>query len=233
MLSFIIPAHNEERLVGAAIDSAHASARPTGRPYEVIVVNDASTDRTAAVAAEHGARVIDVGHRHIAATRNAGARAASGNVLFFLDADTRANPPAVRAALRALDRGAVGGGCVFRYDGPVPWWAHVLYPIGVGVGRATATVGGAFLFCRRADFEAVGGFDERFFAAEDLAFVRALQRSGRFVVPRPTVLTSNRKLDRLTLWGALAELFRVVVRGPEAYRKKEGLGLWYGPEARA
>ena len=78
-----------------------AARRGVGRPYEVIVVNDASTDRTAAIAAVHAATVIDVSHRHIAATRNAGARAARGDVLFFIDADTQANVPAVRAALRA------------------------------------------------------------------------------------------------------------------------------------
>jgi hypothetical protein len=59
-----------------------------------------------------------------------------------------------------------------------------------------------------------------------------LKRRGRFVVPRPTVLTSNRKLRTMSLWRAVAVLFRFVVRGPESYRSRDGLGLWYGPEAR-
>jgi glycosyltransferase involved in cell wall biosynthesis len=232
MISFVIPAHDEERLIAATLDAIHASARHAGQPYEVIVVNDASNDRTGAIAAAHGARVIDVQKRHIAATRNAGAREARGDVLFFVDADTQANAAAVRAALRAMSQGAVGGGCVFRYDGPIPWWARILHPIGITGGRLLTLVGGAFLFCRRADFEAIGGFCERYFAAEDLAFVRALKRRGRFVIPWPMVLTSNRKIDKLSLRRALAELFRFAVRGPESYVSRDGLELWYGPEAR-
>ncbi|WP_165074587.1 hypothetical protein [Paludisphaera rhizosphaerae] len=82
------------------------------------------------------------------------------------------------------------------------------------------------------EFEAVGGFCERYFAAEDAAFVKALKRRGRFVIPRQTVLTSNRKVSTMTFRRALSVLFRFVIRGPESYRSREGLGLWYGPEAR-
>jgi glycosyltransferase involved in cell wall biosynthesis len=232
MISFVIPAHNEEEYIARTLDSIHAAVRGVGEPYEVIVVNDASTDRTAAIAAEHGARVIDVQNCQIAATRNAGARQAQGDILFFVDADTQANPAAVRAGLRALAKGAIGGGCMFRYDGPIPFWARILHPIGIAMGRVLKIVGGAFLFCRRADYEAVGGFCERYFAAEEVAFVQALRRRGRFVIPRETVLTSNRKIDRMSLWRALAILLRFAIRGPESFRSREGLGLWYGPEAR-
>jgi hypothetical protein len=100
------------------------------------------------------------------------------------------------------------------------------------MGRLLKIVGGAFLFCRRSDFEAIGGFCERYFAAEDMAFVKALKRRGPFVIPRETVLTSNRKVRTMSLWRALSLLFRVVVYGPESYLSRERLGLWYGPEAR-
>jgi glycosyltransferase involved in cell wall biosynthesis len=232
MISFIIPAHNEEACLPATLDALIAAAEQVGQPYEVIVVNDASTDGTGEVARRRGARVIDVEHRHIAATRNAGARAAHGDTLFFVDADTRTTPGAIAAGVTALAQGAVGGGCHFRYDGPIPWWARLLHPVGNAAGRLLSVAGGAFLFCRRSEFEAVGGFCERYFAAEDVAFVKALKRRGRFVIPRPTVLTSNRKLRTMSLWRAVALLFRFVVRGPESYRSRDGLGLWYGPEAR-
>jgi glycosyltransferase involved in cell wall biosynthesis len=232
MISFVIPAHNEEACLAATLDALLRAARQVGLPYEVIVVNDASTDRTGAIARERGVRVVDVQHRLIAATRNSGARAAHGEVLFFVDADTEASAEAVRAGLDALQQGAVGGGCVFRYNGPVPWWAHIVLPIGTRLSRRLKLIGGCFLFCPRSEFEAVGGFREQYYAAEDVVFVRALKSRGRFVIPRVAVLTSNRKVRDITLWRALRELCRFVVGGPEAYRSREGLDLWYGREAR-
>src|SRR5262249_23120671 len=70
----------------------------------------ASTDGTGEIAKQNSARVVRANHRQIAATRNSGARVASGERLFFVDADTTINARAVAAALRAMDRGAVGGG---------------------------------------------------------------------------------------------------------------------------
>src|SRR5438093_242790 len=81
----------------------------------------------------------------------------------------------VRAALRALRRGAVGGGCVFRFDGPIPTWAAITYRIAVPLFTILGAVGGCFLFCTRSAYRAVGGFDERLFAAEEVAFAAALK----------------------------------------------------------
>jgi hypothetical protein len=100
MISFIVPAHNEQACLGRTLPVIHESARAVGRPYEVIVVDDASTDATAEVARRHKATILPVHHRQIAATRNFGGRAARGDRLFFVDADTTINPRAVAAALR-------------------------------------------------------------------------------------------------------------------------------------
>src|SRR5688500_15680718 len=120
MISFIIPAHNEERLIGRTLAAVHAAAGALNEPYAVIVADDASTDATAAIAEGAGARVVRVHNRQIAATRNAGAREARGDLFLFVDADTVVTARVVRAAVRALRRGVVGGGCVFRFDGRVP-----------------------------------------------------------------------------------------------------------------
>src|SRR5258705_13489613 len=95
MISFIVPAHNEQACLPRTLQAIHESARLVGRPYEIIVVDDASTDATAAIARQNDARVVSVNHRQIAATRNSGGRAAAGEQLFFVDADTTINPRAV------------------------------------------------------------------------------------------------------------------------------------------
>ena len=232
MLSFIIPAHNEGRQIDRTLTVLLAAARQVGEAFEVVVVNDTSTDRTAAIAAGHGVRVLDVQNRQIAATRNAGARASTGEVLFFIDADTQANATAIRQALAALRQGAVGGGCVWAYDGPLPLWGRIAHPVLTVLGRALRLTGGCFLFCRREAFDAAGGFCETIYAAEDLAFIRALKQQGRFVIPRQTVVTSNRKIGNLSLWYLLRLTVRLLTRGPKSFDSREGLDVWYGPAAR-
>jgi glycosyltransferase involved in cell wall biosynthesis len=228
MISFVIPAHDEEKYLGRTLRSVFDTAAVIGEPSEVIVVDDASTDRTAKIAADAGATVVPVHFRHIAATRNAGARAARGNILFFVDADTLANPAAVRAALRALRGGAVGGGCVFRFDCKLPPSGWVLYPIGVFAGRLLKITGGCFLFCTADAYRRSGGFPEEQFAAEELTFLRRLKRLGRVVVLRPTVVTSGRKLGSLTFGQMIRILARAGLR-PTSFRSREGLDVWYGP----
>jgi glycosyltransferase involved in cell wall biosynthesis len=225
MISFVIPAYNEEKYLPATLRALFASAEAVGEPFEVIVADDASTDRTAEVAREHGAQVVSVSNRQIAATRNAGARAARGDVFFFVDADTQANPAAIRAALRSLGNGAVGGGCLFRYDEPVPLWTRVVYPIAMLTCRMIKLTGGCFLFCTREAFATVGGFSEQMYAAEELEFGRSLKRIGRFVIPRPVVVTSARKIPLLTAWG----IVKLIVHGlRKGSSRREGLELWYG-----
>jgi len=110
MLSFIVPAYNEELELPSTLLAIHAAAAAISEPCEIIVVNDGSTDATAAMAAAAGARVLTIHRRQIAAARNAGAREARGGILFFVDADTRIASRHVSAALTALRSGCAGGG---------------------------------------------------------------------------------------------------------------------------
>ena len=228
MLSFIVPAHNEEEYVGACLESVRTAGQAIGEPFEIIVIDDGSTDRTAEIAAQHAARVVHINRRQIAAARNAGAHEARGDVLFFIDADTLANADAVRDSLDEVRGGAVGGGCVFRFDGTLPMWGRVLYPLAVFLARTFKLMGGCFLYCTRDAFEGIGGFDERYFAGEDAAFVSALKRRGRFAVPRPMVVTSGRKLRAYSAWRIMGEAWRWIRGGKKAYQTREGLDLWYG-----
>src|SRR3954471_7276017 len=105
MISFIVPAHNEQASLDRTLEAICKAARAVGQPYEIIVVNDASTDATAEIAAQNNARVVSVNHRQIAATRNSGARSAQGERLSFVDADTTIHSRALISALRAMDNG--------------------------------------------------------------------------------------------------------------------------------
>ena len=193
MISFVVPAHNEQACLGRTLQAIHESGRVVGQPYEIIVVDDASTDATAEVARQHKAIVLPVNHRQIAATRNSGGRAARGDRLFFVDADTTINARAVASALRYMDKGAAGGGAVVSVEGIVPLYARLMALLPVILVKLAGFTGGAFMFCTRAAFHATGGFDERLYWAEEGAFALALKREGRFIVLWERVITSGRR----------------------------------------
>jgi glycosyltransferase involved in cell wall biosynthesis len=227
-LSIIVPAHNEARLIGSTLSALHAAAAALGRPYEIVVVDDASIDRTASIALDAGARVVPVTHRHIAATRNSGARAARGDVLVFVDADTLVPEPTLRRALAALDTGAAGGGARLRLRGVLAPHERIAVGFGTWLLRVAGIAPGCFMFCTRAAFDAAGGFDERYYAGEDVVFSRALARLGRFVIVPTPVLSSARKLRTHALVDHLRLLLRFAWRRGALLRSRQDLDLWYG-----
>ena len=229
MISFIVPAYNEARLLGATLAALRVAADKQAEAYELIVVDDASDDDTAAIATAAGARVVSVHRRQIAATRNAGARAALGRWFVFVDADTLVSGEVVSATLDALRAGAVGGGAGAAFDGAVPWYSRWVLPALVALFRVARLAAGCYLYCTREAFEAVGGFDERYFGAEELVLSRALKTQGRFRVLRAQVATSGRKLRQYSSREMLATLARLAWRGRRALQRREGLDIWYGP----
>ena len=164
MISFIVPAYNEEAELPRTLRAIHSAA--ADHEYEIVVVNDGSTDATAAIAEKWGARVISIKRRQIAAARNAGAKPARGDIFIFVDADTRIGSEHVRGALDALSNGFAGGGARLDFDGQIPRWGKLLFYVfgtfyfGLNLGA------GAFLFTTRENFFAAGGFDEIYFAGE-------------------------------------------------------------------
>jgi glycosyltransferase involved in cell wall biosynthesis len=226
VISFVVPAYNEEKYLAATLRSLHESARATGEAYEIVVADDASTDATAEIADELGARVVTVEKRQIAATRNAGARASSGDMLVFVDADTTVDAPVVAAAVAAMRAGAIGGGAEVRF-GDAPRWAHIGVKILIPFFRIVKWAAGCFVFCTREGFEKTGGFDETYFAGEEIIFSRALKRHGRFVALREAVTTSARKTESFTFWQTLWLVTKILVRSPGGVRKRSHAGFWY------
>lgn len=227
-VSFVVPAYNEEALIGRTLTAIQDATRALGERIEIIVVDDASTDSTATIATAHGARAISVSHRQIAAARNSGAKEARGDVILFVDADTIVNEAVVRAALNEIRRGAVGGGCTVIFNGRLPFYGRVLAAIAFPLYRMAGLAAGCFIFCTREAFVAVGGFDGGLFAAEEVAMSRALRSHGRFVILRETVMTSGRKLRAHSGREVLSLVTRVLFVGPRALRERRGLDIWYG-----
>jgi glycosyltransferase involved in cell wall biosynthesis len=227
VLSFVIPAYNEEKYLPATLESIHAAAREAGLEYEIVVANDASSDATAAVAEQGWARVVSVANRQIAKTRNAGARAATGERLVFIDADTRVNTGVVRAAMAALDGGAVGGGAAARFDEGAPRYARAMLVLVAGTMHWLNLAAGCCVYCRRDALEAAGGWDERHFAGEEIMLSFALRKLGRFVMLRESVVTSPRKFTSRSFGEAMLISTKLLLGGMGAVRRRETTQFWY------
>ena len=208
MISFIIPAFNEERLIGRTIEAIQKAAKNVDNDYELIVVDDNSSDNTGKIANDLGATVVKVNHRKISAARNSGAHAANGSVLIFVDADTVISTEILLSTMTAINNKAIGGCAAFRFDGYVPLYARVIQCLLYCLFRIGKAVGGAYLFCTREAFERVGGFDETLYGGEEIILSRSLKKLGGFILLKKTVLTSGRRL-RIYSFG---QIMRIITR---------------------
>jgi rSAM/selenodomain-associated transferase 2 len=192
---------NEEKSIAATLQ---ALARL--QPYETIVVDGGSQDRTAEIAAEFGVKVIP-SERGRARQMNRGAREASGDVLLFLHADTRLPSTAFSDIAGAMgDPRYVGGRFDVELDGK-----HWLLPL---VGRlisyrsrlSKVATGDQAQFARRAVFQRMGGFAD-IPLMEDIAFCRALKRLGEVACLRSRVVTSARRWEVDGVWRTIFRMW--------------------------
>ncbi|MGI8482485.1 MAG: glycosyltransferase family 2 protein [Chthoniobacterales bacterium] len=174
MISFVVPAYNEELELPATLASIKRAAEGAEQQFEIIVADDGSTDRTPEIAAAMGARVVPLNRGQIAAARNGGAREALGEILFFVDADTRITAAHVINALTILRNGYAGGGARMVLDGKVSPLARLWTGIFCVMYFGANLGAGAFLFTTRVNFKKTGG--RRF----PLHHAREFQKDRRF-----------------------------------------------------
>ncbi|GAB5497630.1 MAG: glycosyltransferase [Phycisphaerales bacterium] len=230
-ISFVIPAHNEETLIAQTLDSIRDST-PQAASYEIVVVDDTSTDQTAQIAEARGAKVVNINRRHISAARNAGAKQALGELFVFVDADTSVTPEAIRGAIDAIRDGFLAGGAVVKFDGQVPLYARLFLRLATLAQKRIGFAAGCFVFSSRDAFEQSGGFDESIFAGEEVEFSKSLKKLGPFKVLKSPVITSGRKLRAHSCWTILGTLASLMIRGKRGVRSRDRLSLWYDTKAR-
>ncbi|HEX5501404.1 MAG TPA: TIGR04283 family arsenosugar biosynthesis glycosyltransferase [Thermomicrobiales bacterium] len=222
-LSVIVPTYNEEAVVAATL----ARARAALDPYELLVVDGASADRTAEIAAGYG-RVLTLRLTR-GASLNRAATLATGDVLLFLHADTLAPPGAaamIAAALR--DPRVVGGAFRLRLDDPGRLARLVSGSVNLRSRLLNTFFGDQALFVRREVFLDAGGYRD-WSVMEDLEILSRLRRRGRLALLDATVVSSARRHRRngwartiATIW-AMSLLTRLGVPG-------QALARLYRPE---
>lgn len=201
-ISVIIPARNEALHIGAVVASV-LQQRPAGAELEVIVIDDGSSDATAAAARGAGARVLAFGGSdgNPAAARNRGAAAARGDILVFLDSDCSPDPGWLEALLAAHQRGAVIVGGALDLPPGLAASARCDYYCGwyhVHSRRRPGPVSNhppGNLSIRREAFARTSGFVERqpiAYAHEELVLQAELRKAGAPVLFEPAAIVRHR-----------------------------------------
>lgn len=226
-ISLVIPAWNEAAFLPRLLDTVDAARnRYHNGPdrIEVIVADNGSTDETPQIARSRGCRAEYVSNRLIAAARNGGAAAARGKLLAFADADFRLHPETFNYINAVMQHpGFVGGATGITMErwslGIAVTWYTIMPPLWL------CSLDGGVWFCRRSDFQEIGGYSETVPLGEDVEFLRRLKRLGvgrspkqklatRFTarqigISPALVLNSSRKFDKHGDW----HMFPLVLRG--------------------
>lgn len=219
--SLVIPAYNEEELLPRMLDTVEAArARYHGgaEQIEIIVANNASTDSTPQLARDRGCRVVDVEPRIIAAVRNGGAAQAHGEILCFCDADMQIHPETFNDIDRAMRSGRVICGATGVKLESMSVGLAVTYAALMPMVWASNMDTGV-VFCRRQDFEEMGGYDTSRLLAEDVAFLLAMRRLGRSRKPKQRLarlrtckaISSTRKFSQFGQWHYFTMAFRLLL----------------------
>lgn len=232
--SIIIPAYNEAAELPATLAAIRSTMAQQVLHGECIVVDNNSTDTTSAIAKREGAdQVVFEPINQISRARNAGAKISQGRYLIFIDADTRINQELISEALSLLQSNqCVGGGALVEFEEKTTLIGQVCINIWKFISRWTRTAAGSFFFCRRDAFEAIGGFDPKLYASEEIRLSYKLRKWGkrrnqRFeIITRTTARTSARKLEwhssaKMLFWILLIPLMPIVVRS------RVLCGFWY------
>jgi len=241
VISVIIPAYNEEDFIGATLDNVEEAIREYHEryphPVEVIVVNNNSTDRTEEIARERGARVVFEGKNQIAASRNAGGREAQGEIVAFLDADDHMSSNLLIIVHEMMMSGNfVGGGVakIFR-DNAHP--LAVLLESYNNLARRVLGMSTGLIYTTKETFSRVGGFDERYYAAEEGAFVVSVKRLGKREgkkfgnIREGHVTKSGRKFKELSSRALVLTWLKFVFL-PWKLRDRKACSFWYDIEDR-
>jgi rSAM/selenodomain-associated transferase 2 len=202
-ISIIVPVLDEAPGIEAALGALQGLR---GRGHEVIVVDGGSADSTAALARPLADQVLSA-PRGRAAQMNAGARAAGGNALLFLHADTRLPGNADALVAEALAQRAWGRFDV-RIDSSHPALALVGFMINLRSRLSGIATGDQAMFARRTAFEAAGGFPD-LALMEDIALSARLKRDGPPACLRARAVTSGRRWERNGVYTTILLMWRL------------------------
>ena len=233
----MVPAFNEERLLAGSLAQIKTAAKvfaPLGWEWELIVCDNNSTDKTAEIARAAGAGVVFEPINQIARARNAGAAAATGDWLVFVDADSHPGGELFADVAKTIQSGdCLAGGVTMRMDEKLSFFPGLIVRLWNLASRSQRLLAGSFIFCDAAAFRKLGGFSNELFVAEELELSRRLKKLARetgkriVILHRHPLVTSARKMKLYSMREHFWFLLRTIFNPRRALTSREQAHLWY------
>jgi glycosyltransferase involved in cell wall biosynthesis len=197
MMSVIIPAHNEQYYLARTLD---ALKRQNYRKFEVIVVANGCTDKTAEVAQGKCDRLIVLSQKSLGVARNLGARMARGEILVFLDADTELEPLALTIVGERFSKKYAAATLKGLPDSD-RFGYRLIYALKNFSHRSSFHTGSSgVIVCWKKHFLRVGGFDEGLEVRENSELIWRLRNFGRYIyIGDAAATTSMRRYEQVGL----------------------------------
>lgn len=204
--SIIIPAYNEEKLIGRCLDSIVAASVPYKDQVEVIVVLNRCTDRTEEIARAYNCIIVKEDRKNMSIIRNAGVKIARGEIIATIDADSQMTDNMLTEIDEKLMTGKyIGGGVKWKFERlslGILLQGLILIPIIIKYRGVTAGI----LWCYKKDFDAINGFNENQRMLEDVDFGLRLKKWGQKwgkeygTISKAQMIVSMRKADMFGDW---------------------------------
>ena len=194
-VSFVIPAYNEEKDIGKLLDSLMALDYPKNK-YEVIIVDDGSTDRTVEIASKYPIKIIKGPHKGVGVARNLGWRSAKFDIIVFIDADMILHKNFLKEIIKCFkDPKVAGADCTIRLRNKKSLIARVLF-----LRKELGVAQYKFPFvkiCKKKVLKEVGGFDPQYGFYDDWVLNMRILEKGYKILFMPKAIIWHREPENL------------------------------------
>ncbi len=207
-ISIIIPLYNEEKLIASTLQSIMRAKnnfeKDPENNLEVVIVDNNSTDKSVDICKKFNVKIVTEEIHNIAKVRNTGANHATGDVICFLDADSKVSTNIFTLIKeRMSSEKYIGGGTKFKLDKNNLFF-KLIYVASTVFTRVSG-LSGVLIYVKKEDFTEIGGFNENYYAAEDIDFVLKMKNLGKVYnkkfsnINQGYVVTSSRKFETITI----------------------------------
>lgn len=219
-ISILIPTLNEEKSIGGLIEFLLSLP-----PAQIVICDGGSQDATLSICARYPVQIVKSAPGR-GRQLNCGAKLATGDILFFLHADSRLQERCLQDIKQAIAAGKQWGCCTLAFDKNTPLYKTIAFMSNLRVRWTSSCYGDQGIYCAREAFQARGGFPD-WTLLEDLEFSRKMRSVSRAYMVPGRITTKARRFEKNGPWRTICKMQMIKILFLLG-RSPEKLAKWYG-----